>query len=385
MKSYIKGVLNLVNRERILNEFLELVRIASPSLAEREIAEVLKVKLNAIGLKVVEDNAGHSIGGNCGNLIATLPSTMPQAPVLMLSAHMDNVEPCHGVNPIVSDGIIRSSGNTVLGGDDKAGLASILEALRFVKEKNIPHGEIQVVFSIAEEGGSGAKHIDRSLIHANLGYVFDSSGSPGKIINKAPGENSLVFKVFGRSAHAGIEPEKGLNAVILAAKALSQIPDGRINEITTANIGKINGGLATNIVPETVEIHGEARSHNLTELQAISGKIKVIFERTVDEQGGKSQVTVQNVYNPYELTMDMPVISIAQAAMRKLGCEPVIKATGGGSDANYFNSYGIPCAVLGIGTQKIHTTEEYIKVEDLYKTAELAIELIRHTGDQKAT
>ncbi|WP_434509712.1 M20/M25/M40 family metallo-hydrolase [Desulfitobacterium sp. AusDCA] len=375
----------MVNRERILNEFLELVRIASPSLAEREIAEVLKVKLNAIGLKVAEDNAGQSIGGNCGNLIATLPSTLPQAPVLMLSAHMDNVEPCHGVKPIVSDGIIRSSGNTVLGGDDKAGLSSILEALRNVKEQNIPHGEIQVVFSVAEEGSSGAKHIDRSLIHANLGYVFDSSGSPGKIINKAPGENSLIFKLFGRSAHAGIEPEKGLNAVILAAKALAQIPDGRINEITTANIGKINGGIATNIVPETVAIKGETRSHNLTELQAISEKIKDIFERSVDEQGGKSQVTVQNVYNPYELTMDMPVISIAQAAMRELGWDSVIKATGGGSDANYYNSYGIPCAVLGIGTQKIHTTEEYIEIEDLYKTAELAIELIRHTGDPKTT
>ncbi|MPM80339.1 Peptidase T [bioreactor metagenome] len=310
---------------------------------------------------------------------------MPQAPVLMLSAHMDNVEPCRGVNPIVSDGMIRSSGNTVLGGDDKAGLASILEALRNVREQNIPHGEIQVVFSVAEEDGSGANHIDRSLLHANLGYVFDSSGSPGKIITKAPGENSLVFKVFGRSAHAGIEPEKGLNAVILAAKALSEIPNGRINEITTANIGIINGGIATNIVPETVTIKGETRSHNLTELQAISDKIKDIFERAVHELGGKSQVTVQNAYKPYELTVDMPIISIAQAAMRKLGWEPVLKATGGGSDANYYNSYGIPCAVLGIGTQKIHTTEEYIMMEDLYKTTELAIELIRQTGEQKTT
>ncbi|MDP4128207.1 MAG: M20/M25/M40 family metallo-hydrolase [Bacillota bacterium] len=375
----------MVNRERILNEFLELVRITSPTLAEREIAEVLKNKLNAIGLNVIEDHAGQSIGGNCGNLIASLPSTSPQAPVLMLSAHMDNVEPCRGVNPIVSNGIVRSSGNTVLGGDDKAGLVSILEALRQVKEQNIPHGEIQVVFSVAEEGGSGAEHIDRSLIHANLGYVFDSSGSPGKVINKAPGENSLIFKVNGRSAHAGIEPEKGLNAIILAAKALSQIPNGRINEMTTVNIGIINGGLATNIVPETVVINGETRSHNLTELEEISDKIKGIFERTVNEQGGKSQVTVQRVYDPYELTLDMPVISSAQAAIRKLGWEPEIKATGGGSDANYYNSYGIPCAVLGIGTQKIHTTEEYIKIEDLYKTAELAIELIRHAGVQKTT
>ncbi|KLU59947.1 peptidase T [Peptococcaceae bacterium CEB3] len=373
----------MVNQERMLSEFPELVRITSPSLEEREIAEVLKNKLISLGLNVVEDNAGQSIGGNCGNLIATFPSTLPQAPVLMLAAHMDNVEPCRGVNPIVIDGIVRSSGNTVLGGDDKAGLVSILEALRQVKEQNIPHGEIQVVFSIAEEGGSGAKHIDRTLLHANLGYVFDSSGSPGKIIDKAPGENSLTFDVYGRSAHAGIAPQDGLNAITMAAKALSRIPDGRINEITTANIGTFHGGLATNIVPETVVIKGEVRSLSLTELEEISNQIKSVFERVINDHGGKSQVTVKRVYDPYELTTDMPVISIAQAAIRKLGWEPVLKASGGGSDANYYNPYGIPCAVLGIGTQKIHTPEEYIKVDDLYKSAELAIELIQHAGGQE--
>lgn len=374
----------MVNQERTLNEFLELVRITSPSLAEREIAEVLKNKLISIGLNVKEDNAGQSIGGNCGNLIATMPSTLPQAPILMLAAHMDNVEPCQGVSPIAIDGIVRSSGNTVLGGDDKAGLVTILEALRQVNEQNIPHGEIQVVLTIAEEGESGAEHIDRTLIHANLGYVFDASGSPGKIINKAPGENSLTFNVYGRSAHAGIAPQDGLNAITMAAKALSQIPDGRINEITTANIGTFNGGLATNIVPETVVIKGEVRSLNLTELEEISNQIKGVFERVVNDHGGKSQVTIKRVYDPYELTADMPVVSIAQAAIRKLGWEPVLKASGGGSDANYYNPYGIPCAVLGIGTQKIHTPEEYIKVDDLYKSAELAIELIRQTGDQKS-
>ncbi|TGE33407.1 M20/M25/M40 family metallo-hydrolase [Desulfosporosinus sp. Sb-LF] len=370
----------MVNHIRILNEFLELVRITSPTLSERGIAEVLKHKLEAIGLRVIEDRAGRSIGGNCGNLIASMPSTLTSAPVLLLSAHMDCVEPCREVNPIVVDNIVRSSGKTILGGDDKAGLVSILEALRVIQEQSIPHGEIQVVFTVAEEGGLlGAKNIDRSLLHADFGYVLDSSGSPGKIINKAPGENSLIFKIFGRPAHAGIAPEDGLNAIILAAKALSQIPDGRINEKTTANIGIINGGVATNIVPEAVEINGGTRSHNLTELQLITEKIMNIIERVVNEHGGKSQVTVLKLYDPYELTMDMQVMAIAEKAIRSLGWEPDIKASGGGSDANYLNYYGIPCANLGIGTQQVHTNEEFIEINDLYKTAELLVEIIRRT------
>lgn len=374
----------MVNSERILNEFLELTRITSPTLAEREIAEVLKGKLEAIGLKVIEDHAGQLIGGNCGNLVATLPSIMPEAPVLLLSAHMDCVEPCRDVNPIVVDNIVKSSGNTVLGGDDKAGLVSILEALRVVQEQSIPHGEIQVVFTVAEEGGLlGAKYIDKTLLHSNFGYVFDSSGSPGKIINKAPGEISSIFKIFGRSAHAGIAPENGLNAIILAAKALSQIPDGRINEITTANIGIIKGGLATNIVPETVEINGITRSLNRTELELITDKIRNIVTRIVSDHGGKTEVTVQKLYDPYELASDIPVMTVAKEAIWILDWEPSIKATGGGSDANYFNSYGIPCAVLGIGTQKVHTTDEYIEVNDLCKTAKLAIEIIHRSASFK--
>jgi len=369
----------VINRERLLNEFLDLVRITSPTLAEREIAEVLKNKLQTLGLKVIEDHAGEAIGGNCGNLIGTLSATLPDAPGLLLSAHMDCVKPCQAVSPVVKGDMICSSGDTVLGGDDKAGLASILEALRIIQEQRIPHGEILVVFTIAEEEGLlGAKNIDRSLLHADFGYVLDSSGSPGKIIVQAPGENNLLFKIFGRSAHAGIAPEDGLNAIILAAQALSQVPDGRINEKTTANIGMISGGLATNIVPEAVEINAETRSLNQTELQSLTNEIVNTIGRVVKEHGGRFEVTIQKLYDPYVLSENLPIITVAKTAVKTLGLQLELKATGGGSDANYFNAYGIPCAVLGIGTQKVHTTEEFIKIDDLYKTAELVVELIRH-------
>jgi tripeptide aminopeptidase len=369
----------VVNRERILNEILDLVRISNPSLAEREIADVLKNKLQSLELRVIEDHAGQAIGGNSGNLIGILPSTLPGAPVLLLSAHMDCVKPCQAVNPVVKGEVIYSSGDTVLGGDDKVGIVSILEALRIVQEQCISHGEILVVFTIAEEEGLlGAKNIDRSLLHADFGYVLDSSGPPGKIIIQAPGENSFSLKIFGRSAHAGIAPEDGLNAIILAAQALSLVPDGRINENTTANIGTISGGLATNIVPETVEINGETRSLNQAELQTLTDEIVNTIGRVVKENGGQSEVTIQKLYDPYVLSENLPVITVAKAAVRALGLQLELKATGGGSDANYFNAYGIPCAVLGIGTQKVHTTEEFIKIDDLCKTAELTVELIRH-------
>ncbi len=372
------------NHEQILQDFLELLRITSPTFEERKLANVLRLKLESLGLIVLEDRAGQSIGGDCGNLIATLPPTLPEVPILLLSAHMDNVEPGRGVRPIAVDEAIRSSGDTVLGGDDKVGVVSILEAMRTIQERRIPHGEIQVVFTVAEEGGLlGARNIDRTLLHADFGYVLDSSSPPGKIIHKAPGENNLTIKISGRSAHAGTAPEKGLNAIILAAKALSEIPDGRINEKTTANIGTINGGLATNIVPDSVIINGGTRSQDLAELDSITKEIKQTIECIVKEHGGITEVTAQRLYDPFELSTNQPVIEIAEKAIRSLGLKPDITATGGGSDANYFNKYGIPCANLGIGTQKVHTTEEFIKVEDLYKTAEIVVEIIRNTAAKR--
>lgn len=371
----------MVNQERILAEFCELVRIDSSTRAEREAADVVKAKLTSVGLEVFEDDVAGKIGGNSGNVIGYLKGNIPGAPVVMLSAHLDCVEPCAGIEPQILDGVVVSRGNTVLGADDKAGVAGIIEALRVVGEGNIRHGDIQVVFTVAEEGGlSGAKHIDRKLLKADFGYILDSGGTPGRIVNAAPGQNNIKVVVRGKSAHAGIAPEEGVNAIVVAGKALAKISHGRIDHETTANIGIIKGGQATNIVPDYAEIICEARSRSLEKLKKQTKSMVDTFEQTASDNGARVEIAVQKMYDPYVLTADMPVISLARQAAESIKLPAVLEATGGGSDANFFNTYGVPSAVLGVGMAKVHTTEEFIKVEDLVNTARFVVAIIEAAG-----
>ena len=374
----------MINKERMLAEFFELVKIKCSTKAERQVADVLKGRLTALGMEVFEDNTGEKIGGNCGNLIAYTEGTVQGAPALMLSAHMDCVEPCSGVEPELKDGIITSVGDTILGADDKAGVSAILEALRVVVEKDIPHGPLQVVFTVAEEGGlNGAKHMEPSLLKADFGYALDSGGAPGEIINMAPGQNNITAIVHGKKAHAGVAPEDGINAIVVAGTALAEMKYGRIDFETTANIGIISGGIATNIVPDMVEIKCEARSRNMEKLEKQTLHMKETFERVVAAQGGRAEVIVKKSYGPYVLSEDAPVVALAVNASKSIGLLPEIKATGGGSDANFFNNYGVPTAVLGVGMSKVHTTDEYIKEIDLYNSGELVIALIKTAGTMK--
>lgn len=368
----------MVNKERMLAEFFELVKITCSTRAEREVADMVKARLAALGLEVREDDVGAKIGGNCGNVLALLKGTVPSAPVLMLSAHLDSVEPCAGINPRLKDGVITSAGDTVLGADDKAGVAGILEALRIVRENGIAHGDIQVVFTVAEEGGvNGSKNIDRSLLKADFGYVLDSGGAPGRIINAAPGQNSIKVVIRGKTAHAGVAPEEGINAIVVAGKAMAQLKQGRIDAETTANVGVIKGGQATNIVPDYVEIACEARSRNAAKLEAQTKHMVDIFEQVAAANGAKAEVSVKKAYDPYVLTDDMPVVALAVQAAASIGLTPILEATGGGSDANFFNAFGVPSAVLAVGMSKVHTTAEFIKEADLYKTAELVVAIIK--------
>lgn len=372
----------MVNQERMLQEFFELVRIKCSTKEERQVADVLKARLAELGAAVSEDNAGEKIGGNTGNIIANWQGTVSGAPAVMFSAHMDCVEPCAGVEPKLENGIITSAGNTILGADDKAGVVAILEAMRVIKEQNIPHGDIQVVFTIAEEGGlNGSKNIDKAQLRAAMGFVLDSSGSPGEIIMMAPGQNKIEVLVRGKTAHAGIAPEDGVNAIIVAAKAMAELKDGRIDFETTANVGNIKGGGATNIVPEQVTIIAEARSRNMDKLAAQTQHMVETFERVAAANKAKAEVKVTKAYDPFVLKEEMPVVMVSKQAVRAIGLEPVLKGTGGGSDANFFNLYGIPSVVLGVGMNKVHTTDEFIKEADLYKTGELVISIIRQSVD----
>ena len=374
----------MVNRERVLAEFMELIKITCISKQEREVGDLMIARLQELGGTVVEDvKSREALGGNCGNLVATFKGNVDNAPTIMLTAHLDCVVPCANIKPQIKDGIITSDGTTILGGDCKAGMVPILETLRVLKEDNLPHGDIQVVFTVCEELGlAGSKNMDQSLLHADFGFTLDSSGRPGKIIDMAPGQNKINVKVHGKTAHAGLAPEKGINAIKLAAQILAYVPQGRIDEETTCNIGLINGGRATNIVPDVVEIKGECRSRNQAKMEKLTQEIVAAYEAGAKEVGAKIDIEVLPSYNPYKLSHDSIAMVIAKKAAENIGLVPDITGTGGGSDANHFNEYGISCTVLGVGMTNCHTCEECLIEEDLYKTAEWVLEMVKVTAEQ---
>lgn len=368
----------MINRERLLAEFFELTRIDSPTMNERQIADLLKNRLDSMGIVVSEDEAGLTIGGNCGNIFAYLKGNLPKAPVVLLSAHMDTVDPCLNIEPVLQDGLITSAGSTILGADDKAGIAPIMEALRTIQEQSIPHGDIQVIFNVAEEGGlHGSKNLDKTLLKADLGFVLDCGGGPGEIILAAPGQDRINVTIKGRASHAGVVPEGGISAIVVAAKAIASIQTGRIDDETTSNIGTIQGGRATNIVAERVEITCETRSRDLGKLESQTVQMCEAFKHCAVEVGAVAEIEVIRLYDPFTLGEDSQVVVLAVQAAKCAGLKAMLGATGGGSDANFYNRYGVPCAVLGIGMQKSHTTEECIKEEDLYQTAKLVVEIIK--------
>lgn len=373
-----------INEKRILAEFLELVQIKSSTLDEREIADLLTKRLTELGGKVTEDNAGEKLGGNTGNLVADFPATKGKenTPAVMLTAHMDCVEPCGGVKPVVENGLIRSDGTTILGADDKAGICAILETLRQLAENNIPHGPLQVVFAVAEENGvHGSQNLDASLLHSDMGYTFDTHGEPGSMSYMAPGKNQIHIQVIGKPAHAGVEPDKGISAICAAGKLIATAPQGRIDFETTCNLGKIKGGSATNVVPECCDIYYEARSRNKAKLDDLTAKICQHFTAGEKETNCKITATVSPDYDPYLLAKDSPAIAIASKAAQNLGFAVKLEESGGGSDANHYNEYGVPTVVCAVGETNAHTKEECIKEKDLYNAARWAIEIVKEAAN----
>lgn len=367
----------MVDINRILEEFLQLVQVYSASGQERQIADLLKEKLVNMGLNVTEDNAGGEVGATAGNIVATLAASDPGRPALLLSAHMDTVEPGRGVRPMVKDGIIRSAGDTILGADDKAGIVAILEAIRVIKEQQIPHGDLEIVFTIWEEGGLlGAKNLDHKGLKAGFGFVLDSDGPPGTIVVQAPSQDRISATVHGRAAHAGINPETGINAIQVASHAIASMKIGRLDEETTANIGLISGGKAINIVPDSTSVIGEVRSLNRAKRKSQTEAICAALKESANKFGTTVDIVVQTLYEDFNLSESDPPVKLAMEAARKMGLKPSLEKTGGGSDANIFNQKGITVANLGIAMQKVHTTEEFIRVEDLINNARYLVEII---------
>ena len=363
--------MKLVNKERMLAEFKEVVAVPCHTLQERPVFEMLRAKLEALGFTVEEDDAGEKLGGNCGNLWAFLPGNKVGAVSVLLSSHMDGVEPCGGTTVVQKDGVLYSDGTTILGGDDKSGVVAILEGVRMLVEENAEHGDIQILFTIAEEGGvNGSRCMDRSKLKAQVAYALDGEGAPGEIVIGAPGQYRYKISVHGKKAHGGLEPEKGINAIMIAAKALAEVKRyGRIDEETTCNIGIIGGGVATNVVPDLVEIEGDVRSRNNEKLEAIREEVVSTICNAVEKYGAKVTAEVEHKYSSFLIDTESTVVKLAKSACAMYSFTPDITQTGGGSDANFLNAYGVPCVILGTGMQNVHTVEEFLKEEDLYNSA----------------
>ena len=360
-----------VNKERMLAEFKEIVAVPCHSLQERPVFELLCTKLEALGFTVEEDDAGEKLGGNCGNLWAFLPGNKAGATSVLFSAHMDGVEPCGGTTVVQKDGYLYSDGTTILGGDDKSGVVGIIEGVRMIVEENAEHGDIQILFTIAEEGGvNGSRCMDKSKLKAEVAYALDGEGAPGEVVIGAPGQYKWKISVHGKKAHGGLEPEKGINAIMVAAKALAEVERyGRIDEETTCNIGVIGGGVATNVVPDLVVIEGDVRSRNNEKLEAMREELVSTICNAVEKFGGKFTAEVEHKYSSFLIDTNSTVVKLAERACELYNLPLDITQTGGGSDANFFNAYGVPCVILGTGMKNVHTVEEFIKEEDLYNSA----------------
>jgi tripeptide aminopeptidase len=367
----------MINKERVLQRFLTLVQTDSQTRKEGRMADLLQRELKGMGFTVVRDQAGVALGGETGNLIAKLPGTKPGKP-LLLCAHMDRVSPGVGIKPQVKDGIITSDGTTILAADDCAGLATILEAVQSALEQGIDRPDLEVVFTIAEEGGlNGAKNLDFSLLRATEAYIVDSGTPVGSIINQGPAQTKLTYRVIGKAAHGGVAPEKGISALQVAGVALSRMKLGRIDHETTANLGIASGGTSTNVVMETFEMKGDARSLVIEKMEAQIRHMTETFEQAAKEFGARVEAEIQFAYGPINLKPGDEVLERAAAAVRRAGLEPRLMATGGGSDANIFNTKGIPATNLGCGYTGAHALTESIAVESLEKLAEILFALIQ--------
>jgi len=362
---------------------MELLMTDSPSGKEGNLAKLLSSILEDMGLSVGFDSANRVTGGDTGNLIAYL-SGDESLPPIMLNAHLDTIESTKGSAHLIESDIIKSDGNSILGADDKSGITCIVEALRVITENKLPHPPIEVVFTVCEENGLlGAKNLDYSMIRAKMGYAIDTE-SPFAVVVGAPYHNSIAVNVYGKESHAGAAPSKGINAIKIAADAISKIDTGQIDKETTANIGIIRGGTATNIVPGFVEVKAEVRSHNEEKLEEKTKEIMSEFEKSCglfsNEIDGKSvapevRYEIEREYNAFRIDEDEEVVKRVLNAASVLNMEMETRLGGGGSDANIFNRKGIMTALIGTGMKNVHTKGEYISLEDMLICTELLIKI----------
>ncbi len=350
--------------ERLLRTFLDLALIDSPTGEEAAVAAYCTAALEAAGCEVSLDDTSLITGANVGNLIAIFPGTI--SGTLALSAHMDCVMPCRGVEPYVEDGVIRSAGDTVLGADDKAGLAAAIECVRRLAEDGGDHPTVRVLFTVSEEIGLvGAKALDPAAARADLCLVLDAHGSPGGIVTGSPTHYTFRAEFLGKAAHAGVEPESGVSALRIAARAIVDMPNGRLDAETTANVGTIEGGVATNVVVDRVIVTGECRSIDPARVEQVREQMDQTMRDAARQGDGSVEIVWNREYTGFRAVDDDVSVQLVMASCRDVGLEPHTYTTGGGSDANIFAAQGVPTLALGCGMTDVHSTDESLAVADL--------------------
>lgn len=368
----------MINEDRLVKLFLDLISINAPALGEADCVRFVRKHLEGLGLEVIEDAAGESIGGNGNNLIAWLRGNKPDAPRVFLSAHFDTVELTAGLIVKEEAGVFSSASDTILGADDKGGMAPAIEAIHCLIESGEPHGDVCLLFSVAEEIGlKGAQALKIEDLGLDFGYVLDTGPPVGSFVTQTATHDKLDIHIKGVPAHSGKDPEKGINAIQVAATAIHDMCLGRISPRTTANLGIIEGGTATNVVCPFVHIKAEARSTSVEELDEQVDHMIKRFESAARQWGTTVEINHERHYNAYCIDPESKVVEIAKRASRNLGFDPELRTTLGGSDANVYNAKGVPCIVMATGMDKIHTHDEFISRKDLVNTAKLALEVLR--------
>ena len=370
----------MINHDRLVSTFLELVQIDGMSGNESAIAGYLQDHLARLDITTAQDEAGQTFGGNAGNVIGRMEGSIKSTPILLCS-HMDTVQSTLEVKPIYRDGRIGTDETTILGADDRVGVAVILEVLAALRERRIAHGPIEVVFTVGEEIGMlGAKFLRNSDLAAKLGFVFDSSAPPGHFVIEAPSSVAFRIKVLGKAAHAAVSPEKGVNAIHMASRAIAALKLGRIGHVGMLNIGIIRGGTALNVVPDEVEVEGEARSTDEEELQSQLDLVREQFESSADGLRGFIEIEFSRKYSGFRLTESDVVVRSVIGGITAAGFKPRPVRYPGGSDANILNEKGIATVNLGMGYQTVHSKQESIAVEDLVSAATIGLHILRHVS-----
>jgi len=368
-------------KETLIDYFISLIKIDSESKNEKAVALKISEDLHYLGAEITFDNAHEKTGGNIGNLYGYFKGNVNKKPILFC-AHMDTVVPGNDIKPQIVDDKIVTDGTTILGADDKSGIAEIIWAIKEINEANEDHAPIEVLFTISEEIGLlGAKLVDLSNIKSEFGYALDSH-EVGHVVTGAPSQNSMKFTIHGKESHAGAAPEYGVSAIKIAAEAISKMKLGRIDEETTCNIGIVKGGTATNIIPKEVILEVEARSHDKDKLQKVTNEIKQVLTDTAAKYKlSNFQASVESIiqkeYLAFVLKDDDPILLLAKKATENIGLPFKTGISGGGSDANIFNFKGLKMAVVGSGMDAVHTVNEFIKFVDLENGVKWVKEVIR--------